>query len=74
MSTTVKIVATSERYAVLRHPLANKPAGFDAAGVSWPLDQFTFRLLQEGSIRKVGSDAPGDSNPEATTLDNIRRR
>ena len=52
----VAVEATSKQFRVLVHQPSGE--GFDEAGKGlWPADQFTFRLIGEGSIRRVPEEA-----------------
>jgi hypothetical protein len=57
MSNTIAVAATDPKYFGLKH----MPSGIalDANGQgTWPADQFTFRLILEGSIKESGASAP----------------
>lgn len=66
----VAVEATEERFRVLTHVPSG--AGFDETGRGkWPADQFTFRRLEEGAIRRV---AQGDQAPRPVETATDKRK
>lgn len=60
---TIAVEATDQRYFTLKHMPGRLPLDADGKGV-WPADQFTFRLMQDGAIRRqepAASDMPAAS-------------
>ncbi len=52
MSDTILVRATEKRFRALTHQPSGE--GFDDEGKGlWPADAFTFRCLQEGSLKRI---------------------
>ncbi|GJD58359.1 hypothetical protein [Methylobacterium dankookense] len=66
----IAVEAVEERFRALTHQPSGEPFSEDGKA-RWPADQFTFRLIQEGAIRRV-QDAPedlgADPKPEAAPV------
>lgn len=60
----IAIEATEQKYFVLKHMPGRLPLDADGKG-TWPADQFTFRLIEEGALR-VQSPAQTIAAGEAT--------
>jgi hypothetical protein len=72
MVDVIAIEATEEKYRILRH----EPTGavFDADGKSqWPSDQFTHRLIAEGSVRIVSDALAPDKRSAGSDADTSRK-
>jgi hypothetical protein len=53
-SKTIAVEATDKKYFGLKHMPGGRPLDKDGKG-AWPADQFTFRLIQEGSLKEQGT-------------------
>lgn len=64
---SIAIEATDPQYFGLKHMPGGRPLGADGRAV-WPADQFTFRLIGEGSLREQVTAADA-AKSEAPTVD-----
>lgn len=62
---TIAVEATDPKYFGLKHMPGRIALDADGKG-TWPADHFTFRLMEDGSIRPQGSPTQANVKPVAS--------
>lgn len=68
---TVAVEATKKDYFGLRHMPGGQPLDAEGKG-RWPADQFTFRLITEGALRRQAEASAAESSlPDVAKPDKL---